>query len=250
MSTRVPGALDRSSRCWPCSPASTPVAGQSSPASAAPAPQTAVELTLAHSYTDAQPQHACGAQVIADGAAAADVGLAVEIFGASQLGGDADRIASVASGDIDMDIQGASALSALYPPMAVVDGAFVFDDAEHLKRFFTDEASTPLKDGFLAATGVRILGAWSAGARQFTANKPIRTPGGPRQGLRMRFPPSPQFLMNAAAMGAERGRGRLRGALPRPPAGHRRRAGEPHQQHRGQQHPRGPGRTSACPATS
>ena len=57
---------------------------------------------------------------------------------ASQLGGDADRITSVAAGDIDMDIQGASALSALYAPMSVVDGAFVFDDAEHLKRFFTE----------------------------------------------------------------------------------------------------------------
>ena len=39
------------------------------PASVEPtaaASQTAVELTFAHSYQDAQPQHACGAQVIAD----------------------------------------------------------------------------------------------------------------------------------------------------------------------------------------
>ena len=58
----------------------------------------------------------------------------------------------------------------------------------------------------------------------------------------MRFPPSPQFLMNAAAMGAERGRGRVRGALPGAPAGHGRRPGEPDQQHRRQQHPGSPGR--------
>lgn len=164
--------------------------------------QDPVELTLAHSYQDAQPQAACGAQVIADDVAAADVGLAVEIFGASQLGGDADRIASVAAGDIDVDIQGASALSAVYAPMGVVDGAFVFDDFEHLKRFFKDPASDPLKEGFLETSGVRILGAWAAGARQFTANKAIRTPDD-LVGLRMRFPPSPQFLMNAEAMGAD-----------------------------------------------
>jgi tripartite ATP-independent transporter DctP family solute receptor len=179
---------------------STVVAAQS-PSAAAP-PAGAVSITLAHSYQDAQPQHACGAQVIADSVAASGTGLTVEIFGASQLGGDADRITSVAAGDIDMDVQGASALSALYAPMSVVDGAFVFDDADHLKTFFTDEASAALKDGFLAATGVRVLGAWSAGARQFTANKPIRTPED-LVGLRMRFPPSPQFLMNAAAMGAD-----------------------------------------------
>ena len=158
-------------------------------------------LVLAHSYQDAQPQAACGAKVIADDVAARDVGLTIEIFGQSQLGSDAERIQSVVSGDIDMDIQGASALSALYAPIGAVDGAFVFDDSDHMYRFFTDPASDALKQGFYDATGVRILGAWNTGARQFTANKPIRTPTD-LDGLKMRFPPSPQFLMNAAAMGA------------------------------------------------
>ena len=186
----------------PPASAEPPASASAEPPASASAPaQTEVELTLAHSYQDAQPQHECGAQVIADEVAAADVGLTIEIFGASELGGDADRIELVASGDIDVDIQGASALSALYAPMSVVDGAFVFDDADHLYRFFTDPASDPLKDGFKEATGVTVLGAWSAGARQFTADVPIRHPDD-LQGLRMRFPPSPQFLMNAAAMGA------------------------------------------------
>jgi TRAP-type transport system periplasmic protein len=162
----------------------------------------AVELTLAHSYTEEQPQHRCGAQVIADEVEAADVGMTVEIFPASQLGGDADRIASVASGDIDLDIQGASALGATYEPMSVVDAAYAFDDGEHLARFFGGDASTELKEGFAEATGVSVLGAWSAGARQFTAGEPIRSPED-LDGLRMRFPNSPQFLMNAEALGAE-----------------------------------------------
>jgi tripartite ATP-independent transporter DctP family solute receptor len=108
----------------------------------------------------------------------------------------------VIAGDIDMDIQGASALSAVYGPMSAVDGAFVFDDSDHMYNFFTSEASDPLKQGFEEETGVHILGAWNTGARQFTANVPIRSPED-LAGLRMRFPPSPQFLMNAAAMGAE-----------------------------------------------
>jgi tripartite ATP-independent transporter DctP family solute receptor len=168
---------------------------------AAPA-QDEVELVLAHSYQEGQPQVVCGTDVIKEVAEAANVGLNIEIFGASQLGGDADRIESVIAGDIDIDIQGASALSSVYEPMSAVDGAFVFDDSEHLYNFFTSDASDPLKDGFYEATGVRILGAWNTGARQFTANVPIREPAD-LEGLRMRFPPSPQFLMNAAAMGAE-----------------------------------------------
>ena len=161
-----------------------------------------VEITLAHSYTETQPQHRCGAQVIADEVAAADAGMKVEIFSASQLGADADRIASVVSGDIDMDIQGASALGAVYEPVAVVDAAYAFDDAEHLARFFDSDASQDLVQGFADETGVTTLGAWSAGARHFTANEPIRTPED-LEGLRMRFPNSPQFLMNAEALGAD-----------------------------------------------
>ncbi len=160
-----------------------------------------VELTLAHSYTEQQPQHRCGAQVIADEIAAANTGLTVTIFPNSQLGGDADRFQSVAAGDIDIDMQGASALGASHPPMSVVDAAYAFDDAEHLARYFADPASDDLKSGFAEATGVQVLGAWSAGARQFTANQPVRTPAD-LQGLRMRFPNSPQFLMNARALGA------------------------------------------------
>ena len=161
-----------------------------------------VTLQLAHSYTETQPQHRCGAQVIADEVADAGVGLTVEIFPASQLGGDADRIASVVSGDIDMDIQGASALGAVYEPVAVLDAAYAFDDSDHLARFFDGDASDELLDGFESETGVHTLGAWSAGMREFTANEPIRSPDD-LDGLRMRFPNSPQFLMNAKALGAD-----------------------------------------------
>ena len=191
-----PSATSQASEPAPSQPAA------SAEPSAAPATQAPVELTLAHSYQDAQPQARCGAQVIKTEAEAAGVGLTIEIFGASQLGGDADRIQSVIAGDIDLDIQGASALSAVFAPMSAVDGAFVFDDSDHMYNFFTSEASDALKQGFLDATGVNILGGWNTGARQFTANKAIRSPAD-LQGLRMRFPPSPQFLMNAAAMGAD-----------------------------------------------
>ncbi|WP_194421271.1 DctP family TRAP transporter solute-binding subunit [Microbacterium abyssi] len=160
------------------------------------------KLTLAHSYNEDQPQHRCGAQIIADEVNAAEVGLEIEIFPSSQLGGDADRIASVASGDIDIDIQGASALGAVYEPISVLDAAYAFDDADHLARFMASDESDTVTEAFEEASGVHTLGAWSAGARQFTANTPIRTPED-LEGLRMRFPGSPQFLMNAKALGAE-----------------------------------------------
>jgi TRAP-type transport system periplasmic protein len=177
-----------------------PTPGQETPGQPTPQGETRT-LSLAHSYADHQPQARCGAQVIADEVAGSNVGLTIEIFGQSVLGSDAERVQSVVAGDIDLDIQGASALTALYEPMGAVDGAFVFDDSDHMHRFFAGEASQPLKDGFYDATGVTILGGWDTGARHFTANRPIRTPDD-LEGLRMRFPPSPTFLLNARAMGA------------------------------------------------
>ena len=50
-----------------------------------------VELVLAHSYQDDQPQVRCGAFVIKEVAEGENVGLTIEIFGASTLGGDAAR---------------------------------------------------------------------------------------------------------------------------------------------------------------
>ena len=105
------------------------------------------------------------------------------------------------SGDHDIDIQGASALGAVHEPIGVVDAAYAFDDAAHLSDFFSGDASADLRQSFTDATGVEILGAWSAGARHFTANKAIREPAD-LDGVRMRFPNSPQFLMNAEALGA------------------------------------------------
>jgi TRAP-type transport system periplasmic protein len=161
-----------------------------------------VEIKLAHSYTQDQPQHRCGAQVIADTVKKADAGMTVKVYPNSQLGEDADRISSVVSGDIDMDIQGASALGAVHEPISVVDAAYAFDDGEHFQRFFSGTASEEVTKSFADETGVEVLGAWSAGARQFTANEPIREPSD-LDGLRMRFPDSPQYLTNAKALGAK-----------------------------------------------
>ncbi|MBG6084546.1 TRAP transporter substrate-binding protein DctP [Zhihengliuella flava] len=159
------------------------------------------ELTLAHSYTQDQPAHTCGAMTIKEEVERADVGLTVEIYDSSQLGGDADRIASVLSGDIDIDLQGASALATVYEPIGVVDAAYAFEDGAHVSEFFRSTSSDALKAGFKERSGINVLGAWSVGPRHFTANTPIRTPED-LEGLRIRFPGSLQFLMNAKALGA------------------------------------------------
>ncbi len=149
-----------------------------------------------------QPQVACGAEVIKDEVEAADVGFTIEIFGAepARPGRRADPL-----GRRRRHRHG-------HPGRIGAERRLRTDERRrrrvrvrrqraHVPASSPSEASDALKQGFEEETGVHILGAWNTGARQFTANKPIRTPAD-LEGLRMRFPPSPQFLMNAAAMGA------------------------------------------------
>lgn len=160
-----------------------------------------IELTFANSYSDDHPHNRCGATVIAETLNAKDIGLDVNIFANSTLGGDADRFTSLMSGDIDIDMQGSSAIGSTYSPIGVLDAAYVFRGADHMFDYFDSDASDSLKDDLLEATGTRVLEPYFFGMRTFSANSPIRNPED-LKGLRMRFPDTPAYLANAEALGA------------------------------------------------
>ena len=82
-----------------------------------------VELTVATSQNEQTPNYYCGVELLQKRLQEANVGFTVELFPASQLGPDADRFPQVQAGDIDIDLQGASALSSTYEPIGVVDAA-------------------------------------------------------------------------------------------------------------------------------
>ena len=58
-----------------------------------------------------------------------------------------------------------------------------------------------LGEQIIEGSGARIITPWYFGMRQFTSNTPLNTPED-FQGLRMRFPDTPQYLQNAEALGA------------------------------------------------
>ncbi|SDD78432.1 TRAP transporter substrate-binding protein DctP [Glycomyces harbinensis] len=164
--------------------------------------EDSVELSFAHSYATTHPQHECGAEAVADELAGNGSGIAMEIFPSSQLGPDGpDRVRSVQEGDIGIDIQGSSAISSLYEPIGALDAAYAFEGADHLAAFAESPAWEALRDDMVEQVQIRPLAFWYFGDRHFTANDPIRSPED-LEGLRMRFPDSPQFLQNAEAMGA------------------------------------------------
>lgn len=159
-----------------------------------------VTITVATSQNEQTPNYYCGVELLKERLEAADVELTVELYPASQLGPDADRFPLVQAGDIDIDLQGASALSSTFEPIGVVDAAYAFDDVDHAFNWI-DEGSEDLFSSFQEATGVSIVDGWFFGNRTFTTKDvEVRGPED-LEGVPIRFPNSPAFLANAEALG-------------------------------------------------
>jgi TRAP-type transport system periplasmic protein len=159
-----------------------------------------VKLTVATSQNEQTPNYYCGVELLQKRLQEANVGFTVELFPASQLGPDADRFPQVQAGDIDIDLQGASALSSTYEPIGVVDAAYAFNDTDHAFNWI-DKGSEGLFSSFQEATGVKIVDGWFFGNRTFTTKDvEVRKPDD-LKGVPIRFPNSPAFLANAEALG-------------------------------------------------
>lgn len=160
-----------------------------------------ITLRIGSSQPETQPNYYCGMELLKERLEAQeDLNLTLELYPNSQLGPDAERFASVQAGDIDIDLQGGSAMSTVFPPIGVLDAAYVFDDIDHFFRWL-DEDSEEFLAAFNEATNTTIIDAWYFGMRTFTATAPIRRPED-LANLKIRFPNTPQFLANAEALGA------------------------------------------------
>ena len=158
-------------------------------------------LRIGSSQPETQPNFYCGMELLKERVEAQeDLNLTIDIFPSSQLGPDAERFASVQTGDIDMDLQGGSAMSTAFPKIGVLDAAYAFDDIDHFFRW-VDEHGEEFFADFNGATDVTIIDAWYFGMRTFTATEEIRSPEDLAD-IKIRFPNTPQFLANAQALGA------------------------------------------------
>jgi TRAP-type C4-dicarboxylate transport system substrate-binding protein len=159
-----------------------------------------VTLTVATSQNEQTPNYYCGVELLKERLEEADIGFTVELYPASQLGPDADRFPLVQAGDIDIDLQGASALSSTFEPIGVVDAAYVFNDVDHTFDWIDNSSETLFTD-FHEATGVNIVDGWFFGNRTFTTKDiEVKSPDD-LAGAPIRFPNSPAYLANAEALG-------------------------------------------------
>jgi TRAP-type transport system periplasmic protein len=159
-----------------------------------------LSLKIGSSQPESQPNYRCGMKLLKERVEKLGLNLTLDLFPNSQLGPDAERFSSVQSGDIDIDLQGGSAMSTAFPKIGVLDAAYAFNDIDHYFKWIDQNGADFFKD-FNGATDTTIIDAWYFGMRTFTATAPIRKPED-LASLKIRFPNTPQFLANAKALGA------------------------------------------------
>ncbi len=157
-------------------------------------------LQIGSSQPETQPNFHCGMKLLKERVEAKGLNLTLDLFPNSQLGPDAERFSGVQAGDIDIDLQGGSAMSTAFPKIGVLDAAYAFNDIDHYFKWIDQHGAGFFKE-FNGATGTTIVDAWYFGMRTFTATAPIRKPED-LANLKIRFPNTPQFLANAKALGA------------------------------------------------
>jgi TRAP-type C4-dicarboxylate transport system substrate-binding protein len=160
-----------------------------------------ITLQFATSQGTSHPNYWCGAELFAEQVANDDVGINIDVFPQSQLGADTERIHALISGDLDMDLTGTSGMSSLYSPIGVVDSAYAFDDIHDLYEWLDSEDGQAMLDGIYEELGVKVITGWYYGAMEVNAQSEVRTPEDLAK-LQVRFPDSPAYLLNAAAIGA------------------------------------------------
>ena len=182
-------------------------------------------IKIGSSQPETQPNFYCGMKLLKERIEAQNLNLTIDLFPNSQLGPDAERFAGVQAGDIDIDLQGGSAMSTAFPKIGVLDAAYAFNDIDHFFKWIDTNGQDFFKD-FNGATDTTIIDAWYFGMRTFTATAPIRKPED-LASLKIRFPNTPAVPRQRQGARRQRRRDRGRGAVPRAPAGRRPGPGEP-----------------------
>ena len=111
--------------------------------------------------------------------------------------------AAVQSGDLDLYVNASAQFASQYEPMTVVDAWYMFNDTDHLMKFYSPDCEVyqTLCEGLKEACNIDSLAAIYYGARHMTANTPLNSVSD-LKGLKMRVASDPMPTAFFEAMGA------------------------------------------------
>ncbi|WMT77691.1 sialic acid TRAP transporter substrate-binding protein SiaP [Bradyrhizobium sp. Ash2021] len=125
----------------------------------------------------------------------------IEVFPLSQLGNENQINEGLGLGTIDLIYTGVTFAAATYKPLGISGAPFMLRDFEHWKAYRDSKLFQDLASGYEDKTRHKIVAFTYYGLRQLTANRPIMKPED-MQGMKLRVPPAPLFLMFTKSVGA------------------------------------------------
>ncbi len=158
-------------------------------------------LRWAHVYQPLEPFHEWAVWAADEIAERTEGRYTIEVFPASSLGSESEINEGLALGIVDIIYSGAAFSSREYGPLAIAEAPFLFRDFGHWQSFVGSDIFDELALGYQSASGHEVLAATYYGQRHVTSNRPINTPED-MEGLRIRVPDSPLYLMFPRSVGA------------------------------------------------
>lgn len=113
------------------------------------------------------------------------------------------EIVAMQRGNLEMGNISPQDISNQIPAWSIVTSAYLFRDADHLKKVFASDVGTQLKKMADDQLGIKILGPTYFGARQvgLKPNKKINTPAD-MAGIKLRMPPGDAWQFLGQSIGA------------------------------------------------
>ena len=129
--------------------------------------------------------------------------VTVEVYPNSTFGSASEMNAAVQSGDLDLYVNASAQFASQYEPMTVVDAWYMFNDTDHLMKFYSPDCEVyqTLCEGLKEACNIDSLTPIYYGARHMTANTPLNSVSD-LKGLKMRVASDPMPTAFFEAMGA------------------------------------------------
>lgn len=113
------------------------------------------------------------------------------------------ELVAIQRGNLEMGNIAPQDVSKQIPAWSVLTSAYLFRDADHLKKFFASDLGAGMKKMAEDQLGIRILGPTYFGSRQvgLKPNKKITTPAD-MAGIKLRMPPGEAWQFLGQALGA------------------------------------------------
>ncbi|SET97498.1 DctP family TRAP transporter solute-binding subunit [Paracoccus homiensis] len=165
---------------------------------------SAKELKYAHfqSADLSSPKHAAALAFESCVEGKTSGGIDVQIFPASQLGGDSEIIEGLQLGTVQMAAIHDGPISAVYKPFSVLAIPYLFEDHAMAWSVMDGDFGDAMAEDMLAKTGIRMFGVADNGVRNFTNNvRPVAEPKD-MEGLKMRVMTAPVWVALVESLGA------------------------------------------------